>query len=1173
MGYAAFALGVFVVVALYVLAFVVLGVWAPRASASSIILTVPRLVAAIQGKPYDGGDNAGGITIDGATILYISGGTGPYTCSLNGSTLPSGMSLVEMTPTVYPSGVCVLSGTPTVDGDFPLTIKVSDSSSNTATQSLTFGVLSDNLPSISNIAATSVSPTSEQVTWTSSAPASSMVCYSIGYAVNACTRETDTGGVLSHAVTINGLWPSNQYQFEIMSYGTSGGAPQDYLANNYTAGTFATPAPDNGTTTLFMNLAGPHDVAPGYPIMDGIYYGPALGATGDVGASFTIGGLPPYTKVHWPYQQDDGDSQGRVSTTLTPDDTLTVSGLGGNNALEFELLTNVGGTTPVGGYTLTITGTVFTSTSTISTLDATWSVNVSSLSSISLGSPSSIPAVPDLALWQANMVARWGADQGGTQPQGSWYNGEERVGACEWDSDDQGIQYYDGAWVYDQIGMYNGNIPYWTVGSSTSPCPAADGGNGPQGAAAPAALYHQYLVAENYNVPGFWNFPHGLYYDCTVSGSAQGCTDLHKLADGADGEVTAGRFEPTNIRETSYALGTVRFNYDAGGDSTLGEVQQLATNALGDADSMVSEPTSSSEQPFMDGLLAQALIEYYMDPKTGNHSDPRVLPAIAALANHLWTTEWLPRDGSSGAFLYNLLEENNGVTTESGSDLRNLNLIIAPMYAWLYMETGQPIWQEEGDVIWDSGVTDDPANGLDWSGKNFSQQYRWSFDYVYWRNDLNVPALPSSSPAPQTLTASLAASPSSGIGSATVSLTATTGGTAEGTVTYVFYCNRSDTGTNVTNPADFSTNAVAATSYTAANLCRYASPGNYTAKVIVEQGSASPAQAIVPITVSGSGTITSAGGGSAPAPSVPSGAAPKVSAKITKVTSNSAAITVTSNIPAVIELSYGLTTRYGNTTPASPSLTQVFENLTSLVPNALYDFRIIATANGKTTYSPNQVVKTLSASSTTAKASASPTSLPSGSSSFFQASSSILFSRTLQFGMTGDDVHTLQIILQSLGYLPTSLTPTRYFGSLTKAALMRYERDQKLTQNGILSAGSLSLLNQKGAEILAHLASSTSATPAPQTIPSVPAPASGLIRNLGYGSEGSDVSLLQTLLFKDGDYPQDVISGFYGSLTQSAIARFQSKYGIVSYGSPETTGYGQAGPKTRAALNAVEYYP
>ena len=102
----------------------------------------------------------------------------------------------------------------------------------------------------------------------------------------------------------------------------------------------------------------------------------------------------------------------------------------------------------------------------------------------------------------------------------------------------------------------------------------------------------------------------------------------------------------------------------------------------------------------------------------------------------------------------------------------------------------------------------------------------------------------------ETLTATLTSSHATGTVPLTISLTATAGGTASGTLNYIFYCNRTDTGTNVTGTAALSVNAAAATSYTATNACTYQTAGTYDAKVIIQRGTASPAQAQATVTVS-----------------------------------------------------------------------------------------------------------------------------------------------------------------------------------------------------------------------------------------------------------------------------------------------------------------------------------
>ena len=71
-----------------------------------------------------------------------------------------------------------------------------------------------------------------------------------------------------------------------------------------------------------------------------------------------------------------------------------------------------------------------------------------------------------------------------------------------------------------------------------------------------------------------------------------------------------------------------------------------------------------------------------------------------------------------------------------------------------------------------------------------------------------------------------------------------------------------------------------------------------------------------------------------------------------------------------------------------------------------------------------------------------------------------------------------------------------------------------------------------------------------------------LYRNLSIGSQGEDVRWLQDFLIKEGVYPEARITGYFGSLTRSAVVRFQQKYGIF----PQI---GYIGPKTRAKMQEL----
>lgn len=72
--------------------------------------------------------------------------------------------------------------------------------------------------------------------------------------------------------------------------------------------------------------------------------------------------------------------------------------------------------------------------------------------------------------------------------------------------------------------------------------------------------------------------------------------------------------------------------------------------------------------------------------------------------------------------------------------------------------------------------------------------------------------------------------------------------------------------------------------------------------------------------------------------------------------------------------------------------------------------------------------------------------------------------------------------------------------------------------------------------------------------------AATLTRSLELGSTGSDVSSLQTFLAQDPTiYPQGLVTGYFGSLTKSAVSNFQARNEI------ETVG--RVGPVTLPIIN------
>lgn len=86
-----------------------------------------------------------------------------------------------------------------------------------------------------------------------------------------------------------------------------------------------------------------------------------------------------------------------------------------------------------------------------------------------------------------------------------------------------------------------------------------------------------------------------------------------------------------------------------------------------------------------------------------------------------------------------------------------------------------------------------------------------------------------------------------------------------------------------------------------------------------------------------------------------------------------------------------------------------------------------------------------------------------------------------------------------------------------------------------------------------------------------------LTKTIKVGASSYEIKTLQQFLNSDPDTKISASgagspgseTNYFGSLTVKAIQKFQKKYGIVSSGTPETTGYGALGPKTRAKFNEL----
>ncbi|MGI6161111.1 MAG: peptidoglycan-binding protein [Christensenellales bacterium] len=120
---------------------------------------------------------------------------------------------------------------------------------------------------------------------------------------------------------------------------------------------------------------------------------------------------------------------------------------------------------------------------------------------------------------------------------------------------------------------------------------------------------------------------------------------------------------------------------------------------------------------------------------------------------------------------------------------------------------------------------------------------------------------------------------------------------------------------------------------------------------------------------------------------------------------------------------------------------------------------------------------------------------------------------TLRYGSKGKEVTDLQNGLIQLGYL--DYWATGQFGSLTREAVIKFQRDHNIIVDGIA-----------GPQTKQKLKEETSA-------------ASGEAAILKMGSQGQQVSQVQQAL-KDIQYFDHAVTGNFGTVTHNAVVKFQS---------------------------------
>lgn len=250
--------------------------------------------------------------------------------------------------------------------------------------------------------------------------------------------------------------------------------------------------------------------------------------------------------------------------------------------------------------------------------------------------------------------------------------------------------YYDGGRVYYQLYDYTKDAK-WLACAKKS-----------------VEIYRdQYIFPNNGAVSGWWNFSDGLLRE----GSPASIAALKLLVNAAFMNMVSGWGasvvnDASYSREMAYAL-TTWDNIKKAGlpeyDAAKREAIASGVRAHVGRWFVVKDQTP---QPFMVGLTAEAIIRADGEAALSN------IKLIGDGLKPYW-------DEVYQSFMY----QNGAAPATPGGDL---NQLISPLYAWLCARDSS--YCAFAEKVFNGGV----SSAYLGAGKQFNQNYRWSFDFIRW---------------------------------------------------------------------------------------------------------------------------------------------------------------------------------------------------------------------------------------------------------------------------------------------------------------------------------------------------------------------------------------------------------------------------------------------------------
>lgn len=269
-----------------------------------------------------------------------------------------------------------------------------------------------------------------------------------------------------------------------------------------------------------------------------------------------------------------------------------------------------------------------------------------------------------------------------------------------------------------------------------------------------------YVVPANGGVQGYRNFTEGPLEDVLrgSSRSAASKAAIQLIIDNSNFVNSDNLSSYELSRECAYALMALINAQRAGITLTVSQAARIPVLkdwCLGHIDQWCTSLTAEFYRPFMGGITAHALTMYSLYIS----EDADILAALIVLANHTWTTSWKATDGVWGQGKSFLYTDRVGTvewwaSTDDANTAPDLNMMIAPLWAYLWWKTGVSTWRSNGDLIFEGGVTVYDGDGFrqygayagssgNPSGKQIDQQMIYGVKYLDWAVlDFNDPPPP-----------------------------------------------------------------------------------------------------------------------------------------------------------------------------------------------------------------------------------------------------------------------------------------------------------------------------------------------------------------------------------------------------------------------------------------------